>query len=754
MSDQDRITRGSGEPDKDDRPMNDEFLERLLKFDPEADDVVALLDHLNAQRADEEINSDTQIRRRILVHIANFCASVKGLVVLYGPLTDQERAAGADDPAGFAPMSEKQIRECLRRYEAEDLIYLEKGGPGETDLYMPTDKGMRQAGFRAWNAGIREGYGGWILERGGRRGRLIASVAAAVGRNMRLDPAYRDFTLWSVWGMRREGRAIKGRRYVSEVPIPRRGSKPGRRHFPIALIRPKEGIDGAMTLVEIFDGSFDDEEMEIICRVCSKRSDVHRINCYVTPEMLPKLLEVAERLRSEDKTKAKNTDKIAVYRIPDEGGAVAMVGLRPERIPLSVLKREELTDAESSLQWRILECVGEAGSASVNGIAEYLVLGEAEVTLMLERSERERLVTRSSQVCDGVYLYWLTDKGSKKVELDLSVNPSSFREAWLDKECLRVAARVRRRFPRHMVMNKRQLEFAAEPMPIIGTLGASWTPALLVTTGKDGDDPIAVLIAHEIGTDFELERMVEACSQERRVSQILIYAASSVMGKLKELVASREASAQIKVLRLPKSERVAKTEAREVRRREVAAEKAEAEERRVERETKRAAKKPPRTRRCDYHIPYLPDLEPIGDTAWRAFETEFNRRIGKISSNSVSPRLVVNIVLWLLEHRQLWIEYRSPIRFVFKNYDACMVGDNAFAAWLSRFYWSGLWEVLQEVVREHEPERQPEWKYIDPAKFTITQYGRWRPQTQDRERVDSGQYDDMFEELESLRLDT
>jgi hypothetical protein len=742
MSQERQSTQGLGGPSGDQQTGdNDTLFEMLINYDPYTDDVGPILDLLfgSRSRAAEVNETSIGIEWRVLKQIANFCATRADLLTLFGPLTERELAAGATGLCDFPPMSEAELDARLAQYLAEGLCRVEEGEADEHDLYIPTSLGMRHAGFIGWNAGISERHGGWLLERGGLRGRMLASVAAAVSRNLQLDRRFENFSVWSLWEMRRAARGRRRprergrRRYLAEVAVPRRGERVGHRHYPAALICPKPGVDASITLIEIFDGVFDDEEMEIICRGWTVRRDVHRVNCYVTEEVLPRIWEILRRLSG--------SDRVAIYKLPPTPRATALVGLQQEQPPMALTPRSELRPDDEATQQQILECIGEAGSASVSALAEYLNLDEAYVQVLVEIAEQSGLISRSNHVCDGAHLFWLTKEGVDRVNLTLPAQPSSFRQARFDNDCLRIAARVRRRFPRHDVMNARQLRLVGESMLTIGGPELGLIPGLVARPRTPKGSLAAVMVARELGTITELEQMVSACAEDQQMSLILIYAAQAFIGQLKGLVRAHDVGGRIEVKRLPTAARAAKKKDEQTQHSAATALAPWSRPRPANKQTKKEVEAP-KPRRCDQHVPQLPGLKPIGDAAWEAFEDALVRRVGPPSGNSVSVRLIINVAIWLIEHNR-------SVTYVNTHSRTCLVSGTAFTCWLARLHYAGLWGVLQSVIERYEPERgRLRWEHIDPARYKQHLFGRWG---RSAPRVSDKAFEDVWEEVEAPR---
>jgi hypothetical protein len=637
---------------------------------------------LAGQPRERSMAPDVKLELEILRQIANFGAHLDDLLTLFGPArenVDEVRATGARNDLTF---SEERILALLERWKKAGLVELDSGAYGEPELYVITDAGMVTAGFPGWNAGLAEDRDGSLLDRGGTRGRLLASVGAALALLMRSEQAYRECELLSVWGIRRQGRV--GQRYRFQPNVT------GPRYCPMAVLDPREGKQTHATAIEVFDGSQERVRVESICRLVSKGEEVGHLRCYTTPSELPVLLKVVRELDA--------SDRVSIYVIPDGGDAVTIAGLSPR----SVLPASEMSVEERKMQVALLHCVGEFGSASFAGLRDYLGLEEDLLRRLVERSLEDKLLKHPRYTCDSVELLWLTESGCNRTGTRISKDPVTFEQAWLEKESLRVAPSVANHYPSRRMTTSRILARSRKLMPLLGPAELGYRPVLLVSRAADDSSPVAVVIVVGMRTEAQLRQMVDACVADRKMSQILIYSNREMLEMLKFIVSSRDNRKRIVVKALPVSERVQRERAAASKRRAALADKQAAEKRRTEREAARAIRAVASKTRSECHEPELPGLKPITDQVWGPFNELVDQLLDENDQarNRISTRFVANLLIWMIENEVPLDDLRSATHGI---------NSQLFRERLRNIRRAGLFSELQRLVEEHEDRGPLDW---------------------------------------------
>jgi hypothetical protein len=682
------------------------------------------------QRHHGLLSPSAECEKKMLEQIANFSAGLDDLVAVVGPGTAGEVETGLGGPREGFTFSEEEILVQLRRWKSAGLVKLDKTAGGQRDLYVSTDRGMSRAGFPDWDKGLYEPRDSALLDRGGERGRLLASVGAALELIIRTDEAYRDFRLLSVWGIRRQRRV--NARYRFELSLS------GHRHCPAAVLDPRDRQQNKATVVEVFDGTQKREHIESICRVMSKRKDVGHLRCYTTSHDLPILLEVVRRLDV--------SDRVSIYAIPEGADALTVAGLVPE----SVLSASEMTAQERKLQVALLHCVGEFGSASFAGLRDYLDLEEDLLRHLIEKSLEDGLLEQPRYTCDSVELLWLTESGCNRTGTKVSTDPVTFEQAWLEKETLRVAILVAARYPSRRMTNARILARKRRKMPTLGPAELGCSPALLVSRDIEDRSPVAVVIVIGMRTEAQLLQMVEACVADRKTSHILIYINREMIETLKSIVSSRDDHKRITVKMLPASERAQHERVVESKRREALADRAAVQERRIEREAARARRAAEPQTRSERHEPEVDGLRPIIDEVWNPFNALLNERLDEkdLARHRVSTRLIMNLLVWIAENKVPVANLRSA------SHGA---SAQAFRTRLESVQRVGLLAEFRKLVEEHEDRGSLNWGSYG---VTVGQGGPVREQIDKRRsdrdgraRIDSMEGEDVFALLERLKLD-
>lgn len=746
------------------------------------EDVATVRDWMSEAQEDEERERETvpsHIKNgmKVLGHVAGFTASVKDLKTVFTATTEWEREHGAVDPIDFEPLSEEQILAAVEWCVKEKLIELDTEADSETDLYLPTYRGMEKAGFKGWNAGLTESRGGWLLERGGEHGRTLAHIVSAVNRSVRIDKRYlkqvqldeglevvgglaqytRAYELWSLWRMRKQGRGDSFR-YLFEVQTAER------KHYPAAFLYPKAEVTGRAVLLEVFDRPLEDEvaveEIEKILSVWSKRSTVYSVSCYVSEENALTVQEIVRDLKAQS--------KIYVIKIPEGADARAMAAAAPlPSLP------DEMTAADRTLQRRIIKCIGKARFASVAGIAGVLGVRDRRVASLLAdavqgkpvdgKPVEDKPVKCSKNAIEGVDIYWLTDKGREEVGYPPKTKRVTVRHARFDKERLRLAALLKRGFSRHTV-------------ELVGSVETEDLPALLLRPEDQTALPVAVVMALEIRGRVDLEHLVQKHAQDREVSRTIIYAVPALAEVLKDIaeahdrVTIRSLLSEQEEARRKASEKRRKIEANRVSdlaRREALAQKVKQEKEEIRRADAAAAKKatakkaaakraairkavakethtppnpkPPQERspyRSEKHRPKnVPGMRPVGAAAWKEFDECMQlcikqKKMQAPSANSMSMRLIVDLAVWLVE--QGWkFDQERPVRYL--SIHDCGLTEGTFKSYLKLLYDTGLWEALQQIMDGHEPHRKLKWWLIDPSNYKRTLSGREAREQRQRE---------------------
>jgi hypothetical protein len=613
--------------------------------------------------------------REIFEQLANFNASVEDLMAIFGSVNPD----GTETQWGDQASTVSQIRALITEWQKTGLIELNGEKDGAAVFYIATDLGMIRAGLPDWHRGLFANRDASRLDRGGARGRLLASVGAALALDIRTDEAHLDFELLSVWGIRQQRRQA-GKRYRFEINVS------GRRHCPVAVLDPFDKRVEKPTVIEVFDGSLAPADVQKVCRSYNHRKDVGYLRCYTTEQEDLRILR--ELVREMDMQQ-----KVAIYAIPEGAGALEIANLEPEFVPSSA----ELTKEELALRLAILKCLSEFGSASSAGLREYFSLTETQIERLIGSALRDGLIEQPKATCDNVKINWLTADGAKLTKRKISRAPVTFKQARMEKEILRIFSSVRARYPSRHVTTARILARARKLMPVIGPAELGYRPALLVSRGSKDRSPVAIVVLIEMRTEAQLKEMVDACISDRKMSHIFIYANRQMVEILRAILGRRDKSNRITLKPLPPSERTEHVLEDERKRRRRASHEAVVKQRKEEAQSRKTTN----VKRSEVHVIALDGMKPFGGGFWREWEDMLNGAGHEQAPHGVSMRLVVNLRVWLAERSE-------SIGFV--TTDTCGMSTSTFKKALVEIDERGLWQPLQDLVETYIEKEEAEQK--------------------------------------------
>ena len=681
-------------------------------------------------RRAEEIDKrklERATERRVIGQIAGFGARVSDLIATFGELSSEERAGGGVYAEGFEWISEEEIEQAVAGCRERGLVEVDELD-GEESLYIATDRGMCEAGYASWTLGLSPSKGSWLLERGGARGRMVAAVGAALARAIATDPKYlrkldgegsetryrQRYELWSMWKMRKHGRKADYR-YMFQLALRGRNQAlGGRNHYPAGFLHQSREKRERGLLIEIFEESMSEMDIAKICRGWNSRANAVEVWCYVSPDSVEQTVKAIKRLGAEE--------KLWVFPIPCGASAEAVKAA----VALRGLQRSE---REIAREQQIAACIGKARVASVAGISEYLQIAEAEIAEVVREGLAEGWLERSECSYDGVALYWLSSAEAQNSECPAAAGHVTVSAAGFGKERLRVAGALK-------------AEYAGWSVKW-GSVGYDEGQPALIAEHEEADSAVMVVrMAMEIRSRRQLEEAVERWSEQAGSSQTMVYALPALVGPLEDVVRSRGFDSFMAIRRLPESERLEESKAAERKRQVVAERSEERESRRAQVARRRAEPK----RRSEVSAIDLPEMKPVGEELWVALNERFEERLGKSAGHSVSLRLVVNVLIWLMENEQS-ISYVTS--------ETCQIAGVTFRGALYRIYDADLWEAMKELLASHESAcGEPLRKTLHWSSVDITRYKRPASTYHPRdEKTEANPSEMTLEYLAELRLE-
>jgi hypothetical protein len=637
---------------------------------------------------------------RILRHLANFTGSLDNLRTAFGPVREGEQGSGRGEANAVPWISHEEISAAVTRYKSEGLIERLEGAAGKPALYAATDAGMVSAGLEGWQRQLGRGRA-WIMSRyRSESSRGLASLAAIVTRAPRQGFTYlggegsqngalKDiarFGLWSYWMMRCGGRR-SGTQYLFDMKL-----SDGRRHFPAMFLYPPEQAQGPGIVFEVFDGSIEKSVMEQIVRIWRSRDSVSHICCYVAEEvggaaeLISGDLEGPKTIWLFEGYGRKGITPPAGYAVWPVLGRLQALSEVPE-----ICDADEGRASDSEIQQRIVDCIRRAGSASILGVAEYLGVDRSRVLALVKDGVSRGWLIRAKTTCNGVSLYWAAAEAGKSLG---RLDGRTVRRTQYERERLRVAASLRRAGG-----GRDGVIFTPGSQSGIWSSDTECEPALIVSGGDGGGNPIGVVLLIGIRSRAALHEVITRYEADRQFSRVLVYSHPAIAAVLEEFVGK---DGRIEVVALADSEPVTSYERwSEVKKRKDATGPSARRARRLRIES-----------RSDIHEPVVADLHPIADATWSEIAGAVFQRQPRIRRQGVSRRLIVNLAIWFAENDIPIIEYIER--------HGCGVSYVTFSVTLRAVYRDGQWETLQEIVRRREPGRRVlNWERIDVRRGSI-----------------------------------